>query len=717
MYLKQLVIKNYGPFKGEHVINFSSESSVIFIQGFYEDVVDQSNRAGKSSFVECILYLLFGETKDTEVKLIHHGETEMTVSGTLVIEGKEITVKRGRTIENKPIFEVEGILGHKKDRDKELAALIGMSSKDFVNTQCFKQNDMHGFMKTLPSEKKKLLQGWFNLEHWKIYEDRASIKKKEYSDKLQKLENTKSSTAEQLRIQTYVKDEPEINAEIDAMNLFIQQSKKDLLELRLKFENLPNASGAQLEINILSTKLAQCTGQIQTLLKKSTDLLKDQKTATENHKQAQELRSTLVPSAKILDLIQVHTDLLISATKDISNVQNELGQATELYKNVSCFGGICPVDKKACDKGTRIPDLANSLSIKIKELEHSLNSLKANRVRISDEHFELQCKHNESSQKENRLNRLLQTPLPDSFQFGMQQIEESYQLLDANRVVLEDSLSKAKYMLEGIDPNARLALINKIEEEEKGQKLIEAQINLLNTELGRLRQIKDTRARLKKELEDLDVNITQAKKDFYRWSYITWACGKDGIPSVLIENKLSQIEEFTNDILDTISNGFSIEFQTTRELANSKETHCNICGALFGTEKNCSTCGLGFKRNKIKDEIDLKILYSGQEISFELDSGGGQVLISLALRLALSKVLSARTKKCEILILDEIFGSLDSVNKELVSKVIFNELKTLMGFRQIFVITHCTLNNYPYEVIKIIRNKSKNCSRILVENK
>ena len=171
----------------------------------------------------------------------------------------------------------------------------------------------------------------------------------------------------------------------------------------------------------------------------------------------------------------------------------------------------------------------------------------------------------------------------------------------------------------------------------------------------------------------------------------------------MIENSLTSIEDWANIILMNLGSKMKVEFTTQKEVS-SKETHCSICGTPFATDK-CGNCGYGYRKNKIKDEIDLKISNGFGDYSFSQNSGGGKVLISLAVRLALAKVLSDKSKRCETLVLDEVFSSLDSCNRDSVSRMIFNTLNNLLGFRKVFVITHCELNDYNYKKIQILRKQ------------
>jgi DNA repair exonuclease SbcCD ATPase subunit len=197
------------------------------------------------------------------------------------------------------------------------------------------------------------------------------------------------------------------------------------------------------------------------------------------------------------------------------------------------------------------------------------------------------------------------------------------------------------------------------------------------------------KAELEKDLVTLGVQLSDTSQQLHRWLYVLSLVDKNGIPALLVENSLQTIEDTANVILAQISPDTRVEFSTYKELT-TKQTNCGVCGNLYDKAGKCTLCGYGSQGNKFKDEITLKLYEFGREILFHQDSGGGRVLVSLALRLSLSKLLSNQSK-CRMLVLDEVFGSLDAVNRNQLASMIFNSICNLLGFKQIFVITHTPL--------------------------
>jgi len=140
------------------------------------------------------------------------------------------------------------------------------------------------------------------------------------------------------------------------------------------------------------------------------------------------------------------------------------------------------------------------------------------------------------------------------------------------------------------------------------------------------------------------------------------AFGKDGIPAMLIEQSLPEIESHTNEILDRLSAGtMSVHFETQRQFR----------------DKN---------REDRKETLDILIRDAAGEREYELFSGGEAFRINFAIRLALSRVLSHRAgARLQTLVIDEGFGSQDADGRQRLIEAI-NLVRD--DFAKILVITH-----------------------------
>ncbi len=140
------------------------------------------------------------------------------------------------------------------------------------------------------------------------------------------------------------------------------------------------------------------------------------------------------------------------------------------------------------------------------------------------------------------------------------------------------------------------------------------------------------------------------------------AFGKDGIPALLIEQALPEIEETANELLSRLSDGrMNFRFETQREFKDTK-------------------------REDLKETLDMVISDSMGARDYEMFSGGEAFRVNFAIRLALSKVLAKRAgARLQTLVIDEGFGSQDAMGRQRLIEAI-NLVRD--DFEKILVITH-----------------------------
>ena len=186
--------------------------------------------------------------------------------------------------------------------------------------------------------------------------------------------------------------------------------------------------------------------------------------------------------------------------------------------------------------------------------------------------------------------------------------------------------------------------------------------NQLRGEVGAARQkvavldaLRARKSDFASQREELTVQISRYKK-------LERAFGKDGVPALLIEQALPQIEEKANDLLDRLSNGtMTVRFVTQAAYKDAK-------------------------REDMKETLDIQISDSAGIRDYEMFSGGEAFRVNFAIRLALSHALSQRKgARLQTLIIDEGFGSQDAQGRQRLVEAI-NQIKG--DFAKILVITH-----------------------------
>jgi exonuclease SbcC len=186
--------------------------------------------------------------------------------------------------------------------------------------------------------------------------------------------------------------------------------------------------------------------------------------------------------------------------------------------------------------------------------------------------------------------------------------------------------------------------------------------NRLRMEVGAAKQkvlvLDDLKTRhgvLETERDELTNQVVQYK-------LLERAFGKDGVPALLIEQALPQIETKANEILDRLTAGsMSVRFVTQAAYKDKR-------------------------REDLRETLEIQISDNAGTRDYEMFSGGEAFRVNFSIRLALSEVLAQRAgARLQTLVIDEGFGSQDALGRQRLVEAI-NLVR--QDFAKILVITH-----------------------------
>ncbi|HEU0295234.1 MAG TPA: SMC family ATPase [Anaerolineales bacterium] len=186
--------------------------------------------------------------------------------------------------------------------------------------------------------------------------------------------------------------------------------------------------------------------------------------------------------------------------------------------------------------------------------------------------------------------------------------------------------------------------------------------NHARSQLGGAQQRVDILKTQRARRADFENERGELHKQIAQHKTLERAFGKDGVPALLIEQALPEIEEKANDLLDRLSDGqMSVRFVTQAEYKDKK-------------------------RDELKETLDIQISDGAGSRSYEMYSGGEAFRVNFAIRLALSEILAQRKgARLQTLVIDEGFGSQDARGRQRLIEAI-NLVKD--DFAKILVITH-----------------------------
>jgi len=185
----------------------------------------------------------------------------------------------------------------------------------------------------------------------------------------------------------------------------------------------------------------------------------------------------------------------------------------------------------------------------------------------------------------------------------------------------------------------------------EAQRLREA-IAIAQQELNAIAAGRESKARLSEKLADLEAQASLTGE--LRASF-----GKLGVPAMIIETVIPELEQQANDLLGRMSDGrMKLRLETQRERVDGK----------------------------LDETLDITIADELGARPYELYSGGEAFRINFAIRIALSKLLARRAgAQLRALFIDEGFGSQDETGRAKMLDAI-RAIKS--DFDLILVITH-----------------------------
>jgi exonuclease SbcC len=197
---------------------------------------------------------------------------------------------------------------------------------------------------------------------------------------------------------------------------------------------------------------------------------------------------------------------------------------------------------------------------------------------------------------------------------------------------------------------------------ERALRDLQEQENRLRLEVGAAHQKVLVLGDLKKRRKLLNAEREERASRVGQYRQLERAFGKDGVPALLIEQALPEIETRANEILDRLSAGnMTVRFVTQAAYKDKR-------------------------RDDLKETLDIQISDSVGIRDYEMFSGGEAFRVNFAIRLALSEVLAQRAgARLQTLVIDEGFGSQDAQGRQRLIEAI-NLVQP--DFAKILVITH-----------------------------
>jgi DNA repair protein SbcC/Rad50 len=638
------------------------------------------NGAGKSSLLDAITWALFGQARKRDDSLINLQSKTAEVMFTFEYEDNVYRViralPRGKTttLEFQILDDEAGTtkpgaspvpqgkwrpLTERTLRETQarLEQILHLDYETFVNAAFFLQGKADQFAQQTASKRKDVLSSILGLEMWEIYKGRVSERRRELEDDIRSIDGRVA----------------EIDAELSEEEL--RRARLDELEAELGLLGAARRAQETLleELKKTAASLDQQVTEEKARLEEERRGLERQEQAVSDQASTLDQTGVQLATAK-KSLAETEERILARGkieeerneadkTRTALEIENGLLRANmdELKKRMdqlrAAEGAVCPLcgqplsaghrkatlkqlqeeGKEQADRFRANKTLMDDLAKQIADCESQIAKLRnAERERLN---------HSSSIAQLTERTEAIRTQVKDWETAGKRRLKEIKKILEGGKYAL-DTHGK----LPDLD-GAERALFDLQEQE-----------NHLTLEVGAARQKVSVLGDLRKRKVDLESARGTLAQQIARHKTLERAFGKDGVPALLIEQSLPQIETKANELLDRLSDGqMSIRFVTQAEYKDRK-------------------------RDDLKETLDIQISDAAGPRDYEMYSGGEAFRVNFAIRLALSEVLARRKgARLQTLVIDEGFGSQDVRGRQRLIEAI-NLVKN--DFAKILVVTH-----------------------------
>lgn len=652
MRIQYVKIKNLGPFRK---VNLDlHDKDVIGVQARWKGNSRKSNQSGKSFLMEAIKWCLTGDSRaEKDIELIHHGEDAGEVIVCLTDGEKSHVIRRGKTIKNESVLEV-GSQEKSKEAQETINKLIGFLPNEFDMTAYFEQEEINSFMKLTPAKKKEYIMRWLENHYWETPYTNAKRDLDALTKTLQELKNN----------QAYLEDEYEsmshtIESDIEEKEKMLSKVKEELVKLEKKLKKLEKSLKND-SIEDLEEKLEEAI-KSKKMLERSLESYESTKAEIdENLKKIRKIK-LIKPKYEESELYEK----MANTRQKIQDLKNKLSSARELT-------GRCPLLGEDCDRVKTSPK-------KVKEWTDHKAKLEEQLEDDSDVIIDIK-NYKDAKEKRKRLQDKVETLNKQLEKFDLAGVKSSIK-------ELKGVISETEKKIEALQSNNSDKLITDYQDSIDEHK---TELENIVSDISRLRAKQERRNKLQEEIKDISQKVRKLALKVDDLKYVVFTFSKNGIPSQEIENAFTEVQNEINFVLDQFGTSMEIIFSADREL-NDWEKACVSCGFIFpkGYKKSdCQECGTP-RAKKRKDELQLKVMKGGKEYGFYMESGGGKTILSLAIRVALTRLKLRKTgSEFKVLFMDEVDAPFDEENRDKFIQLVNNVLIKKLGFEQVLWVSH-----------------------------
>lgn len=712
-----LYIKNFHCHT-ESLIDFNLFNSAVII-GKYAESDLYSNGVGKSTIFKALEYVLFGQSDCSLDKIIRDGENSATVIFDFSIDDKTYRITRVKTkkasdvnlyvaITPSPVFsancgekEWKNISGRRSsDTEQEITKLLKINFAIFKSTIHFTQLDLSGLATATPSKRKSILKDIFQLGIYskleKMAKDNFSNISKEVSDANIILSHIKDPQQEilsftenltilneklnesSLAMTSAEVAEKTLSNELNSKQIFLAEQKKDFDSITLQL------SKDRLTVKSLQDTIANNSNKKNAIVAQAKDL-------TSKIEKNKEILQSILDEIKNIDskilreTIDANTKLLhdnkakyLLLSKELEKLNNPI--PLEL-KCPQCRSSLTEEHRENCKK--EIINEKKIISLKQKEINDDIATLNKIINEASKELETLLLKNNQVDKLNNIINLdskeiLSKKSLHKEYSSTISASKTNLDTLTQEILLKEKSLEKIdKSSFEKINKeiesiNLKLAeSITMLSERRKAFNEVSQSIAIINNNINQ----KQKDLIIKNEKEKIIENNKELSK---LYPLLIEAFSSAGIPNLMIQNILNDLQTEANAIIPNFHAGLQLEFAIEKTRSDGAQD----------------------------DTLDINYYLHNKPRDFEQLSGAQKLAAIFGLKLGLLMLLKKMFDiDFNLLLLDEVEQALDKASLDAFA----SNIKSLDQQFKILIITHNDrLKDKFSNVIEVIQDMEKN---------
>lgn len=675
------------------------------------------NGAGKSSLLDALTWALFGQgtrggTKELD-NYVTRGEKEARVEVQFRLNGAIYKVVRGRSIaRNKSTLEFFILDGENwrplsgktlAETQKVIEETLRMDYRTFTASALVLQGQADAFTANMTDqERKEALARILGLDLWDRMQERAREKVRQFKAEVQALELNRKRLMDLVSEKDgLVSRQAAINQELGTLAAQVEDISSKATDLEAKLKQKPvleqtladtrramqkalaEIQANDQEITKARQQIAQAEQQIkaaETILARREEIeaavemeAEIAQDVAEFDRQAQEYMKLQGEIAKLQQQEAAWNQKVAAEVARLEAQAESAAKQAGLLGSVPCSGEVkssCPLLASARKASELLAQVKERLSrLKAQTNPYTQQRTKLEQTLVSLEYDQEAHKAARAALEDVRKTARLKAELDAAAEkvamltARIAELQEQIAALEQKNQALSAEVDNLKAREASIvqEIEALKPIVFELSQVQSQLNDLRRQEAALRTELGRIESSLEQVAKAEVELAEHEKKAQALKEELAVYEVLDQACGKKGgVPALVVENAVPEIERLANDILSRMAGGrLAVRLDTQAE------------GKTTGT---------------MQEVLRITVLDGGIERPYQTYSGAERFMVDLALRVALSKFLAHRAgAEIKLFVLDEGLGACDQANRQAVMQAIQT---VAQEFGKVLVITH-----------------------------